>query len=125
MATFTNELPKHTTFADLKRDVVKARRDAEREAKGYGYRIVRSRGTFISTIAKGEQAAPNFGAEAWEWDGTKKSIFALINTVTTQYPEVDEIVIEGGFNGGNSFQDFEYGDYQPWASAWSVTVWTK
>jgi hypothetical protein len=111
---------------DIQDLVNQARQQAKKEAE-FGRRGCSfSRGTFLSTASKGFQCYPRPSAECPTWNGTLKEIKELIAEVTTKYPEVDEITIGGGYDWAESVLAFRGDDdYEPWASAWEVTVWSK
>lgn len=114
----------------LKDEIRATREDALREAKETGrsmdYPFVRSRGTFIATCAKnGDQCNPRPEASACDWDGTWREIVDLVSHAHALEPEVAEVYICGGYDVARSLYHFRDGDYEPWASNWRVTVWTR
>ena len=124
-------------FAAITEAIIKARTAAEREARklgrsndyedSYGRRIarpfkfVRSRGARVITINQQlGRVAP--ADEGCEYGGTKRELVALVDDVIANYPQCDEISLEGGFDFSETF-GFE--DYEPLVTDWAVTIWTR
>jgi hypothetical protein len=136
MTTIQIETPAPIHFATIKEAIIKARTAAEREARKLGrnnyyedsgrriaqpFKFVRSRGTRILTINQQlGRVAPC--EEPWEYDGTKRELVAVVNDVLANYPQCDEITLEGGFDFSETF-GFE--DYEPLVTDWAVTIWTR
>ncbi len=117
-------------FMALKARVAKARHEAYREARLESKRSnmpwVWSRGTWFSTVdERGDQAQPYPGAEAAQWNGTKRELEAVIAKVERDYPDVMVLYVEGGYDGGETINDKKDGIYEPWISNWSVDVWRR
>jgi hypothetical protein len=111
---------------DLKDSITDARHAALKDARAeWTFRYIRSRGMFLSTIGKNGQCQPKPSAECPTWHGTLREITDLVSLVETTYPEVTEILIEGGYDGADSLRAYLDDDYQPWVAAWSVTVWRR
>lgn len=105
--------------------VADARAEAHAEARG-AYPWVRSRGTYLCTSDASGQCDPAPEAECPDWDGTLRDIRELVAKVSLFYPQVEKVYISGGFDGAFTFKElYETSDYEPWASAWDVTVWTR
>ena len=105
--------------------MAEARAEAVREAKSAGKAMVFSRGTWLATSDRAGQCSPRVEAECPVWHRTSKEIYELIRLVESRYPDVIEIYLAGGYDAADSRQAHEAGDYDPWASSWTVTVWTK
>ncbi len=113
------------SMSDLKDAIASARADALREAKDSAPHI-RSRGTWLCTADKHGQCRPCPEAEAQTWSGTKREIEQLIARVIAEHPHVTEVYIAGGYDGYDTFKDMmDCGEYYPWVSSWSVTVWER
>jgi hypothetical protein len=113
------------TLPELKVKIGEARWTAIKEARAAA-RCNRSRGTFLATADnRGDQCAPFPEAEAHDWDGTLRQINECISAAKT-FPAVQEVYICGGYDGADSVRAFTMDeDYEPWVSAWKVTVWTR
>jgi hypothetical protein len=110
--------------AKLTTAVSVAKRAARREAsEQLGF--VQSRGVYLCTSNKEGQAPPNIEAECPDWHNTSDEIRTLAAEVMTKWPNVDTIYISGGYDWAENRAEMETGNYQPWASEWSVTVWTR
>jgi len=108
----------------IKDAVAEARAEAIKDARGYP--CVYSRGTFLATIDPDGQCAPAPEAECPVWKGSMREINELVDEVLKDYPKVTEIYIAGGYDGADSPIAYrEWGDYDPWVSAWSVTIWER
>ena len=114
------------SISDIKHLVKQARNAAVREARQVS-KVYRSRGTFLSTADAGGQCNPAPEAEAQDWDGTMRSIKALVDEVRLQYPNVTEVYISGGYDGFEHTKDLfdQYADYTPWIAHWEVPVWKR
>jgi hypothetical protein len=124
-------------FAEIKEAITKARTAAEREARklgrsndyedSYGRRIarpfkfVRSRGARVITINQ-QLGRVDPCEEPWEYGGTKRELVELVNDVLANYPQCDEVVLEGGFDLSETF---DFADYEPRVTDWEVTIWTR
>lgn len=116
-------------FPYVKDAVVAAREDAKFEALR-DCPFVRSRGTNLATLDAGGQCDPAPEADCHAWNGSIRELREMVARVQAQYPNVTEVYLGGGFDGsfeGDSLKDFLSGaaDYAPWASEWTVTVWTR
>jgi hypothetical protein len=111
---------------ELNKAVSDARSEAEKEARQQSAWIC-SRGTFLATAAlDGNQCSPNVEAECPTWKRTWKEIKDLVATVESDYPNVGEIYISGGYDGSDSMSNYyKYGDYEPWVSSWCIVLWTR
>ena len=49
----------------------------------------------------------------------------MVVEVEKKHPEVAKVVVEGGYDGADTLQGREDGDYEPWVASWQVTVWEK
>jgi len=112
--------------------VARARREAEEEARRDGRRVgnpfVRSRGTFLATADKGgDQCWPYPEADCPFWNNTRNDIAKVVHVCeqNERYAHVEEVYISGGFDTAERLTDFKDGCYEPWASSWKVTVWTR
>lgn len=114
------------TFKDLKTAVRAARGAAYDEAKA-SFPWIRSRGTYLATAGlNGDQCGPYPEAECPTWSGRYGEVLNVVAEVLASHPEVGKVYISGGFDGADTFRDLhEYDNYEPWASAWDVTVWTR
>jgi hypothetical protein len=113
------------TAAALLAKVKEARGEARTEAKASNPWI-RSRGTWLCTAGPTGQCGPRPEAEALYWNGRVAEIRELVTTVLATHPEVDKIYVAGGFDGADTFDDlYTHDNYEPWVSAWDVTVWTR
>ena len=122
-ATFTSQF---ATFAALKEAVTCARDTAAVEARRCAP-FVWSRGTWFITAGTGNQGRvrPCDESGGHYWRGTKQEITKLISEVLLSYPEVQEIVLQGGYDGGQQMSDRDDGNYEPWVSEWEVTLWKR
>lgn len=123
----TPEFPEWGVLSDAKLAlaVSKAKQTARRSAtEQMGF--VQARGVHLCTGHDTEgQVPPNVEAECPEWHNTSAEIRSLAVEVMAKWPGVDSIYISGGYDWAESRAEMELGDYQPWASEWSVTVWTR
>lgn len=103
-----------------------ARSEARAEAKACNPWI-RSRGTYLCTASNGgDQCAPHPEAECPTWSGRVSDVLALVAEVEAKHPHVGKVYISGGFDGADTFADlWEHDNYEPWVSAWDVTLWTR
>lgn len=108
-----------TVIQDIKDAVVSARADSERAARR-NYRFVWSRGTFITASDAGHNTVVS-EADCWDWNGSLKHLKEFID----RHPTATEICIQGGHDGGETFNDRADGCYDPAVETWGVTVWTK
>ena len=109
----------------IKQAVEAAYAASEREART-GSKYVHSRGKFVGTADnRGEQSRPYIGAEAHDWKGTEKQLREAVEEILRNYPNVEKLYLEGGFDGADNFRAYCDGDYCPWVSSWAVTVWTR
>lgn len=95
---------------------------AEKEARGEGYRFVRSRGRHFCSIGVGGVCPPFEPGEDIRWNGTLRSVKDVVAEVLAKYPRITEISINGGFDGSD---DFGFEDYSPWIACWNVVVWRR
>lgn len=126
----TDKIDNRTTpFADLQAQVSQSRHEAEvearRESRRVGNPFVRSRGTYLCTADASGQCEPRPEADCPTWDGTKREIDRLVAEVRVKHPHVTEVYIAGGFDSAERLEDFEFGNYEPWVTAWHVPVWTR
>jgi hypothetical protein len=122
--------PAGTQFANLaeiQEAVRAARADAEREArKACGRGTFVSRGSSFRGIdAKGDVVLGE--AESWMWAGTGKALVEAIDEVRYDLKRTGAVAlsIEGGFNFAENPRALADGEYDPWVSEWSVTVWKR
>lgn len=109
---------------ELTEAVKAARGEARAEAKA-SYQWIRSRGTYLCTAGP-DQCSPRPEAECPDWDGTYREVLKVVTDVINRHPHVTRIYISGGFDGANTHAELYHDhDYEPWASAWDVTVWTR
>jgi hypothetical protein len=123
-------------FAAIKDAITEARTAAEREARKLGRRnyyerdgrhiahplkFVRSRGARILTTNQ-QLGRVDPLDEPLEWDGTKRELVAVVDDVLANYPQCDEVALEGGFDLSETF-GFE--DYAPRVTEWAVTIWKR
>lgn len=125
--------------AEIAEPVFRTLRGAINHARDYAveearrdYRFVRSRGTYLATSDGQGQCRPHEAADCHDWRGSQREINEAIAECLKDYPEVQSIYIAGGYDGGgyneeDTFKDFLKGDtdYQPWASSFEVTAWTR
>ena len=116
-------------FPYVKDAVVEARENAKYEALR-DCPFVRSRGVNLATLDGNGQCDPAPEADCHTWGGSIRELRKMVELVQAQYPNVTEVYLGGGFDGsleGDSLKDFLSGaaDYAPWASEWTVTVWTR
>ncbi len=112
-------------MAGLRDLVTHARQEARDEARMQG-QWVRSRGTYLTTADKMGQCDPRPAAECPTWNGTRQEIDDLIALCQEKYPNVCLIMIEGGFDCADTFEElYKSDDYTPQASWWEVVVWEK
>lgn len=90
-----------------------------------GNGCVMSRGTFLCTLDARGQGGPRPEAEAHSWGGSLKEIKELVALVETQYPEVTEVYLGGGYDIADSPRHYQDGDYEPSVTSWSLTLWTR
>jgi hypothetical protein len=109
---------KFPKFADLKAELTRVREIARKDCrKNWEFRCIRDRGRRILVIAKGDRLT-----DPWDWDGTFREITQLV----AKYGDrAEKIVIDGGFDGADSLQEFKDFDYQPEIEMYEVTVWEK
>lgn len=115
------------TLAEVRAAVAHAMEDARQEAiENTACPCQFERETFIATSdRRGDQCDPFPGAEAHTWGGTVSEIKTIIDDCLMRCPEVQEIRIEGGFDGADSEAAFKADDYTPWISDFSVVVWKR
>jgi hypothetical protein len=89
---------------------------AKRQIKGG---IFRSRGQWVRVIANGDSIVDSGDVE---WRGTQKQLDVIMQ-VYGQMAGLEGIYIEGGVNWASSLADFELGEYEPWVTEWSVTIY--
>jgi len=119
----TNQTPKQ--FSSFKAEIASARAVALKEARAESP-FPKSRGTFLGTSNERGGCHPVYEGEAIEWDGTKKSLDALVALVIAEYPQATTVYVMGGYDGYETFADqLEHGDYDPSVSVWEVTYWTR
>ncbi len=117
----------HNTFGDLQQAIKSARDVARREAEeecGKGF--VQSRGVWMVTC--GEKAglvAPNAENVYSGKAPTAADFNALIADIEANYPAVDYISFEGGFDFAERMDGFRDGAYDAWVSDWSVEAWRR
>jgi hypothetical protein len=105
--------------------IAEKRAEAVMVAKEQGVWI-RSRGTYLTTSDGHGQCDPRPAAECPDWKGTKKEIDELIALCMRDYPEVKMILIEGGYDSADTFEDLWRNDnYAPQSSWWDEVVWKK
>lgn len=117
---------KFKSLNELWEEVKKAREEARREALDFRMPFIWSRGLILSTRdKKGDQCSPWPEAEGCTWKNMRE-IKGLVKRIEEgQFKDVEEIYISGGFDTADSMQDYRDGNYEPWISSWSVTVWLK
>jgi hypothetical protein len=106
--------------------LVKAARGAARAEAKDSFPWIRSRGTWLCTAGPSGQCGPRPEAEACWWNGRVAEIREVVATVVAKHPDVDKVYLAGGFDGADTFEDlYRHDNYEPWVSAWDVTVWTR
>lgn len=112
------------TLTGLHAKIAAAKRESFREAKD-GHAFVWGRGQWIATVGHdGNQCLPSPGADATQWHGRIAQVRAFIADIEANHPQVARIVIEGGYDGGDTMADREM-NYEPWVSSWTVEVWRR
>lgn len=122
----TTNLLNDLTATGIRAFVQDERDAARKEATESGYKVIRSRGTFLCTADhRGDQCRPSEEAGCPKWKGTISEIHKLLYMIAKDYPNVAEVYISGGYDGGDSLRDIWDGDYEPWISAWHLTIWKR
>lgn len=116
----------------LKFETLDAVKDAVRAARGdcqdwlrrngYRHSFLRSRGTHLHMRSRVDALSGE--GESDPWDGTGKSLDALLRAAQAD-PRAETIYLEGGFNAADSLDAFDAYDYEPWAGEWSVVLWER
>lgn len=115
---------KFSNLSDLKAAVADARGEAEREARRAAP-AYKSRGTFLVTADGTGSCRPCESGAAVEWRRTWKELREVVEEIERDYPKVTSLSIDGGYDGADNVTDLLAGDYEPWVSEWSITVWTR
>lgn len=103
--------------------VKESRGAAHREARQYWPFVSGRDGALLCTSSKTSQCEPNIAAECPRWDGRRASIERLVADVLANYPQVDEVYIEGAYDGADQLGDTR--DYEPRVTEWCVPVWRR
>jgi hypothetical protein len=111
---------------DLKAAVTAACGQARDEARQSAV-CVFARAMNLATAERGgSPCPPREEAACPGWKKTWKEIVEVVSEVEANYPNVLEVYISGGFDAADSPRArWEDGNYEPWASSWSVVVWER
>lgn len=113
-----------TTAKQLNEAIRDARAQALTQAQAdCGRGVFQSRGSYI--YGRGEKLGEPQGAAETHAFTNWTSLQAHIADVAANHPDVTEITIEGGYNYAASPRAMQDFDYDPWASEWALTVWTR
>ena len=112
-----NKEMKMTPWQRIQCEIKEARELAKEEAASYS--CIRSRGAILTAVdSKGDRL------DDGNWSlTTKKDFFETVESLKEN--GAVSISIEGGYDVAESVRDWGTGDYEPWASFWSINYWTK
>ncbi|MDS1821182.1 hypothetical protein QX249_10960 [Vibrio parahaemolyticus] len=121
--THTDPEPYYSKLKSLKSVISDARNEALNEMTAH-YPCTRSRGTYLTASVDNETVI----SMSDEWvlrNLTKKELIENIKDALKRYPNINNISIEGGFDGADSVRDMNEDLYDPWITDWVVTLWDK
>lgn len=113
------------SMAALQEAIRAARSEAEREARescGRGG-FLQSRGSYLrGTNSTGGE--PLWAADTYPL-GTWKELQVSLADVAANRPEIDAVIVQGGFNWAATMQNLRDGAYDVLVSEWEVRIWER